>query len=978
MARLNVYNIPPHRAFADALVAGICDKHGTDALALARGIVLLPNNRGVQAVRDAFVRRSDYGLMLPRLVPIGDIDLDAQLGALFDPVTADAVPPAINPLTRQLILARLIQQEAQGDRGGQHVFNAAEATRLAADLARTLDQLTVDGISPSALREVNDDPDLSEHWASSLEVLSVILDQWPQELAKRGRVDLAERRNRLLARVAAQWGAKPPFGFVIAAGISTTAPQVAALLRVIARMSRGSVVLAGLDTYMSEDDWAALIPDEAAPPVAVHPQYHLRLLLNRMGVARSEVKSWRATTETAAAAQRSRTLSAAMALPATTAEWSKLTSAQVRLSDIHALECQNQAHEANTIAIALRHALEIQGQTAALVTPDRNLAARVVAQLQRWGIQADDSAGQPVSQTPAGGLILALTSLVASNFAPVDLLSVLKHPLVHNNGSNLEWVEGVRALDLALRGPRPAPGMSGLDHYLAGGNPRERRVRDAAAAWWSRVSLKLALLNQLRASEVTLAEFVSVLRTVADDLVGEAMWSGEAGKALAKLLAELGLNGDDGPVALSAGQMPQIMRQLLEAIAVRPSGAVHPRLSIWGLIEAKLQTADVMILSGLNEGTWPALPATDPWLAPKIRALLRLPTLETRIGLAAHDLVGAMGAKQVLLTRAKRDDTAPTLASRFWLRLEALSGGLTPPPIDFAALALGIDRPIKRAPLVKRPAPTVLARYRPKSIRVNEVDMLKADPFSYYASAILRLRKLDLVDAEPSAAWRGTLVHTALRAWADVDSFAPEALAPRLEAAFKAENIHPLLAALWLPKFKQAAGWIANQTAALRLEGREPLAWEVDGQHELHGVTLRGRLDRLDRDVGGSLVILDYKTGEPHSVKAVEAGHAMQLGLIAIMAEAGAFKGVEGVVEGLEYWSFARRAEGNFGKIRPVVKRGNARALLTVTEEYFRAAVETWLTGEAPFVAKLRPKATYGDYDHLMRYEEWFGKRDDT
>jgi ATP-dependent helicase/nuclease subunit B len=42
----------------------------------------------------------------------------------------------------------------------------------------------------------------------------------------------------------------------------------------------------------------------------------------------------------------------------------------------------------------------------------------------------------------------------------------------------------------------------------------------------------------------------------------------------------------------------------------------------------------------------------------------------------------------------------------------------------------------------------------------------------------------------------------------------------------------------------------------------------------------------------------------------------------------------------------------------------------------FAEAAQKWLTGNEPFTAKLNPAyAPYGDYDQLMRLEEWYGRK---
>jgi len=259
---------------------------------------------------------------------------------------------------------------------------------------------------------------------------------------------------------------------------------------------------------------------------------------------------------------------------------------------------------------------------------------------------------------------------------------------------------------------------------------------------------------------------------------------------------------------------------------------------------------------------------------------------------------------------------------------------------------------------------------------VTDVDTLKADPYAFYAKAILKLSRLDPVNAEPSAAWRGTLIHAALQSWGEQDKFRPDRLVSRVTEAFAVENLHPLLTTLWLPRFTEAAAWIAKRTHDDRATGRKPLAVELSGELDIFGVTLRGRLDRIDRLPDGSLVVIDYKTGAPPTAQKVKAGFALQLGLIATMVAGGAFEGVSGSTTVFEYWSLARNL-GRYGFAKsPLAKGQSAEDFIAETESHFREAVDTWLIGDAPFLAKRVPNFAHGEYDELMRYEEWFGRHD--
>ncbi len=978
-----VFTIPPHRSFTDALAAGLLARFGRDPAELARGIVVLPNQRAARALQEAFVRRSGGGLLLPRLVPVGDPDLDERLGGSLDPIDqADPIPPAIDAFDRLMRLARLVQ-DARG-------VDAAEALRLAEDLARTLDQLLIEEVEPSRLAAFAADfPDLASHWQTSLDQLNLVLREWPAVLAKRGLIELADRRNRLLRAVASRWRSRPPAGFVCAAGVNLTAPAVTRLLAAIARLEQGFVVLPGLDLQLPEDQWQALRPageertEASGGPQArrgtgleTHPQFHLALLLDRMNVARGEVRRWRWSGGRGADSLRSRAIANVMTAPQFTDLWQGLAPAQRRLSGVRALELADPAEEAQAIALALREAIEVPGRTAALVTPDRNLAKRVSALLGRWGIEADDSAGRPLSQTPPGTLIAALAAAAAERFAPVPLLALLKHPLVMAGEERLAWLDGVRFLDLSLRGPRPPAGLDGITRHLADPDGRPRTARIEARAWWAKAEPILAPLELAFDRGQGLQSLIEAIRQTAAGLAGDDLWAGPAGRSAAESFEALEEAAEHGPRLENPASLPDLIDRLFSREAVRPPFGQHPRIFIWGQLEARLQQADLMVLSGLNEGIWPALPAPDPWLAPRLRAELGLPSLERRIGLSAHDFANALGAKQVLVTRARRDSRAPAVASRFWLRLEALTGGISRLP-RLRTWARMIDKPSAGLAPAARPAPIPLPEDRPTSISVTDVDRLKADPFAFYARKVLKLASLDPVDSEPSAAWRGTEVHSILEAWMNEDDCDPDRLRPRAEALLAGSSAHPMMRALWQPRLIEAIDFIAGEMERIRSEGRRPLKAEAEGVIRIAGVELKGKADRIDICSDGRLAIIDYKTGNPPSARAVAEGYSLQLGLLGLIAERGGFDEVEGEAAVFEYWSLARRS-GQLGFVwSPVGGRGglDPAEFTASAATNFAEAAGRWLTGSEAFTAKLHPQyAPYSEYDQLMRLDEWYGR----
>jgi ATP-dependent helicase/nuclease subunit B len=541
----------------------------------------------------------------------------------------------------------------------------------------------------------------------------------------------------------------------------------------------------------------------------------------------------------------------------------------------------------------------------------------------------------------------------------------------------LDWLEGARSLDLALRGPRPPAGLDGISEHLADRSGRDSERRDRAYRWWQGVAPRLRALERgFGAERAVLSSLLGLLRESASELSGDEAWAGPAGRAAAQLLESADPAPADGPSRLSPASLPALLEQLLAGVAVRPPYGQHPRLFIWGLIEARLQSADLVVLGGLNEGVWPQLPTPDPWLAPRVRRELGLPSLERRIGLAAHDFASALGGREVLVTRARRDARSPAIASRFWLRLEAMTAGVTRSP-RHRNWARALDRPSGFRP-AERPAPSPATDLRPRRIAVTDVDRLKADPFAFYARKMLAFAPLDPIDADPSAAWRGSAVHKVLEAWMKEDRCEPSRLRPRAEALLGDSSAHPLMRALWQPRLLEAIDWIAAEMANNLASGRRPLAAETKGTCEVEGISLYGEADRIDRFPDGSLAIVDYKTGKPPSSKAVAEGYSLQLGLLGLIAARGGFDGIEGIPACFEYWSLARDRSGKLGYVAsPVGPRSglDAADFTVMAARNFLGAAARWLTGDEPFTAKLHPEhAPYGDYDQLMRLDEWYGR----
>lgn len=973
-----VYSIAAHRGFADALVAGLVPRYAEEEIGLARLTLLLPSSRAVRTVTEAFIRHSGQGLLMPRMAVAGDLDLDERLGPLLDPLGASDIPPAADPTRRWLRLAELLREEL-----GEGAPKGSALLRLAQDVAATMDRLLVEDIAPEdmfAPHVLDLVGELSGHWQRSLRTFMRVQTRWLSELGARGEIDAAARRNRLFDVAAGRWKAEPPATLIVAAGVTSAAPALARLLRTVSEVPQGAVILPDLDLSMDAEVWAELgsagAPAELdASPFALgdcvtHPQYHLKLLLNRMGISRNEVQPWHRRGMAAAAPERSHAISSLFLPPQASKQWIELPAEKRRLAGVRLMETANPEEEAQAIALLVRQAIAGPEKRVAVVTPDRGLAARVVQHLRRWNIVADDSAGRPLAQSPAGRVFLLLAEVMAEQAAPVPLMALLEHPLVRAGEGRAAWLENARALELELRGPRLAPGLAPL-------GPAAKTA--GVEVWWRTAATLLEPL--MREEPAPLADMLDLLSQVGEALCGENLWAREDGRTLSAFVENLRLHARDVGSMLDPRDLAAALRDAMEREAVRASYGGHPRAAIYGLLESRMSRADLVICGGLVEGTWPARPAADPLLAPPVLRALGVPGADFRIGLSAHDLAAALGAPEVVLSYARRDISGPAIPSRFVLRVQALLGDdLLPRHRETAivALARALDDGPPATPY-PRPEPMPRAEQRQVRISVTALDRLRSDPYQFYASAILRLPDLDLLDAEPSPAWRGTAAHEILETWHKTGRPMREVATEVLEQM----NAHPLMRALWRPRLMCALEWIESEIAGL--EEREPTVFEQWGSMKVNGVEIFGKADRIDRSENGSLAIVDYKTGGPPSGREVEAGYALQLGTIGLMAQAGGFEGIEGTPEKFEYWSLAKsdRSETGFGYVATPIHEGNKRSGIPLEEflpqarYYLDDALAKWILGSEPFTARLNPDAPgYSTYDQLMRLDEWMGREE--
>ena len=964
MAKKRIFNVSASASFVDILAEHFLK---TEKDNLSQVLFLLPNRRACRDLADAFVRANGLEpTILPQMKPVAEAEEDAVLLSGQANLTMQFAP-AVSNSERLFYLSKQIMENGQSL--GISTVTAAQAYELAQSLSVFFDncqqqQKSLDGLD----KLLENYPNYAEHWQRTLDLLTLLRKMWPQYLQQQNKTNIRQRQQLLLAAELDYWQQTKTSQRIVAAGITAAFPILKKLVKTVYDLPNGEVWLYGLDKYLSEPDWEQV--------EVHHPQYELKELLECLNLKRSEVQ------DVVLPEAREFLVSECMRPVKTTDVWRTLPQNEnfsSALKGLQIVECDDMRQEANAVALIIRSTLENSKKTVALVTGDRNLARCVVAELKRWNITADDSAGLPLNQTPIGIYLRLIIETVRNNFTQTDCMALLKHPFTSCSMNKAKCRKLARQLELYWR----------HDKKYAKTTNNEEQVLLAA------FQKCLQPLTDLYAkSTVSLTEILTAHIQTAENLAStdeksgdKIIWRLDAGKMAADFVNDLLTNGEIFG-AFKPYEYGSLFNKMLQTQNVRIRYGMHPQVKILGPIEARLTQFDITIIGEVNEGFWPASPASDMWMSRQMREDFGLPDKERAIGVCAADFAHLLNSKEVYLTRAARLDGAPTAKSRWLLRLETVLTALLGKresiynlyDRQYVSWAKFAERAETLKPIsAPQPRPTV--EKRPLQLSASNIDSLFRDPYTIFAKYILQLYPLDDLDRRFDRRDYGNIVHKTVelfnrRYGASMPKNAKEELLRLGEEQFKAANIPTPIRVFWWPKFEQTADWLIateqnyrqNITAIYNeIEGK--MKWPLSNGTTF---TLTGKADRIDITDDGMLHIIDYKTGSggyPQSLREMKLGYAPQLPTEALIALNGGYADISAhmPINTLAYWLL--------GKDTKELKEEEVSQVISLTQENIKKRLHEFYeqTPPAPYVYKPDPLnvTKYSDYEHLARYREW-------
>ncbi len=874
-----LFGMPVGVDFPAALVAGIQNLLiGEPPEALARIDLWVNTERMKLRISQLFAESG--ATLLPRIRLVTELAGDQR----YD------IPPPANALARRLELAQLVRKLIETE---QTLAAHDMAFDLADSLAKLLEEMQGEGVSIDNVSGI-DVQDHSAHWKRSQQFIDLVR----KFLNPEAELDLQGRQRAVVEALDADWRIAPPEHPIIVAGSTGSRGTTRAFMRAVARQPLGALVLPGVDFDMPAEVWQQLGQNTDRPAAEDHPQYGYHLLTSELNATHSDIKPW--PCPDAHSDTRNKLVSLALRPAPVTDGWltegPDLGALGQATSALTLVESPNPRIEALAIALRMRQAAETK-TTAALITPDQTLARQVTAALQAWQIEPNDSAGARLDLTPPGRLLRQTAKLIGQAVAPDSLLALLKNPLVAADERS-DHLFHLRHLEQAvLRGAPPVVTRSQTQEWA------EKSGATQWHAWlWECLEPLANMATQDLQSVLSIHKSQSERLAAGPEMTTDPnpLWLKDAGEKALILLQDL---ADASEVAgpYTSAEYNDLISTLLAKEEARDPFFTHPNIMIWGTLEARVQGAELVILAGLNDGTWPAMPDPDPWLNRDMRAQAGLRLPENRIGLSAHDFQQAIAAKEVWLTRSVRDAEAETVPSRWLNRLQNLMTGLSEEADgafrqmqargkEWVTLAQSYDTPRIKLDKAHRPAPQPPVEHRPKKLPVTSIETLIRDPYAVYAKRILNLKPAKPLHAEPDAALRGELIHKVLQTFIEahkgpLPADAETLLLDTAREVFDQQITWPATRAFWMAKLARAVPWFI-QTEQARRALATPCAFEQTGHRTSNDFTLQGRADRIDKAADGTLVIYDYKTGQLPSDK-VQKHFNKQLPLLAALAYEG-------------------------------------------------------------------------------------------
>ncbi len=325
-------------------------------------------------------------------------------------------------------------------------------------------------------------------------------------------------------------------------------------------------------------------------------------------------------------------------------------------------------------------------------------------------------------------------------------------------------------------------------------------------------------------------------------------------------------------IVLNVFDARSFVNDAIGSVSVRPIKTEDCRVCVIGTIESRMQTADVVILTGLNEGMFPSIGYENSWLPKNISQKIGLPSPNRKVALQALDFMILSCGSMVYWLRSKQSGGALNTESRFLSRVRVAIGDIK--TADDILQSVRERDNVEYKPLdYSAPTPPI----DKSDIYVTEIELLIHNPYAFYVKHILRLRPKDDYWVLPDARNFGNLVHDVIESAKDFD--ASKLIAEMDKRAKMVLPPDSILFYFWHKRFCEIAAFVEE-----KFKDKKPQYIEIAGSTNIVGRNVRARADII-----WDGVVMDIKTGAAPTKKQLMDGTMPQIALEGYMMQNGGF-----------------------------------------------------------------------------------------
>jgi inactivated superfamily I helicase len=560
-----------------------------------------------------------------------------------------------------------------------------------------------------------------------------------------------------------------------------------------------------------------------------------------------------------------------------------------KIPAIYLVEAQNLEEEAFNIALLMHQA---EGK-ALLVCQLPEIFERVVQHLRYLGASSLPEIPQRYQDHPLGVFLKLLLDVLSHDFSLPSLLALAQHPMTSHTPLQAKAAKKATAFILQNRYVQPIPELL------------QRRDMRLISTIWKALQNFFQPLAQLKKAQSpqSLKKWIMAHMNLAESL-NENLFTVET-QEIGVFFKECILCSSDYPF-LSFQDYLDLFQSFLQNQYLRsePRSFSDQKYFIQDMETARLVSAERVIIAGLNEGMLPFFKRANPWVNSVMKQKLNLPMESDEVARQTEIFMENIKGDQVFLTRSEKIHGEAALPSRFWTYIQTYANPLIYPSTPV--------HPVQNTALPRfSPCLFLSEEAWPSFFSVSDLQLLFQNPYAFYIKKVLNLKTLSFPQVKRTLLEKGLLVHALLEDWAiclsnqfaDTLPIGQQASRDILENSFFRWAGHYGFAEM--QELREQIDFFHLQNSLLdppplRLwvekSGKKKMF--IDGRE----VVFYAKADRIDLLKEGAVRIIDYKTGQLPTLKALKEGESVQLVMESFLAMNQAFIPDVRKIESIQAW----------------------------------------------------------------------------